>query len=98
MKISKEEGTRYLADVTAEYVFRCCDGGVFRNMRELRDGLANMSDETYGCHVTTSKNDFSRWVSDVIKDQKLAADLLGSTSRSDATRRVGTRVASLSKK
>jgi hypothetical protein len=98
IKISKEEATRYLADVTGEYVFRCWDGTVFKNMRELRDGLANMSEETYAYHVSTSNNDFSRWVRDVIKDEKLAADLQGSTSRSEATRRVGTRVARLSKK
>jgi hypothetical protein len=97
-KISKEEAARYLGDVMREQVFWCYDGSVFNNMRELRDGLANMSEETYAHHVGTNKNDFSRWVRDVIKDEKLAVDLQGSTSRSEATKRVGTRIARLSKK
>jgi hypothetical protein len=98
MKIPKEEATKYLADVTGECVFRCCDGTVFKNMRELRDGLANMSEEAYVYHVGIAKNDFSRWVSDVIRDEKLALDLQGSASRAEATKRVGSRVATLSKK
>jgi hypothetical protein len=97
-KISKEEATKYLADVTGEYVFWCNDGTVFKNMRELRDGLANMSEETYAYHVSTDKNDFSRWVRDVIKDENLAAELQSSISRTEATKRVGTRVAKLSRK
>jgi hypothetical protein len=97
-RISKEEATRYLRDITGEQVFWCYDGSVFKNMRELRDGLANMSEETYAYHVSTNKNDFSRWVKDVIKDEKLAVNLQGSTSRSEAAKRVGTRIARLSKK
>ena len=97
-KILKEDAKRYLAEVPGEYVFRCCDGSVFRNMRELRDGLANMSEETYAYHANADKNDFSKWVRDVIKDEKLAADLQGSTSRTEAARRVDTRVTGLSRK
>jgi hypothetical protein len=97
-KLSKEETTRYLADVPEEYVFRCQDSHAFKNLRELRDGLANMTEEVYAYHANAEKNDFSRWVRDVIKDEKLAADLQGSTSRSEATKRVGTRITKLSRK
>lgn len=76
-KISREEATRYLADVPEEYVFRCHDSRVFKDLRELRDGLANMTEEVYAYHANTERNDFSRWVRDVIKDEKLAAELQG---------------------
>ena len=97
-KTLKEDARKYLAGVTGEYVFWCCDGSVFRNMKELRDGLASMSEETYAYHANTDKNDFSQWVRDVIKDEKLAADLQGSTSRAEAAKRVDTRVTGLSRK
>jgi hypothetical protein len=97
-KIPKEKATRYLGDVAGDQVFWCYDRSVFKNMRELRDGLANMSEETYAHHVSSNKNDFSRWVKDVIKDEKLALDLQGSASRGEAAKRVGTRIAQLSKK
>jgi hypothetical protein len=97
-KIQKEDARKYMADVPEEYVFRCQDSRGFKNLRELRDGLANMTEEVYAYHANAEKNDFSRWVRDVIKDEKLAADLQSSTSRSEAMKRVGTRVANLSKK
>lgn len=97
-KVSKEEATRYLADVGEEYVFRCHDSRVFKNLRELRDGLANMIDEVYAYHANAEKNDFSNWVRDIIKDETLAAELQGLISRGEATRRVGSRIARLSKK
>ena len=73
-RISKEEANSYLSEVPAEYSFRYCDVGVFRNMKELRDG-ANMSDETYACHFNSAGNNFSQWIRDIIKDEKLDFDL-----------------------
>lgn len=97
-KIPKEEATRYLADVPREYVFQCHDSRVFKNLQELRDGLASMTEEVYAYHANAQKNDFSNWVRDIIKDERLAADLQGSTSRGEVTKRVGIRIAKLSKK
>ncbi len=97
-KIQKEEARKYLADVPEEYVFHCHDTCVFKNMRELRDGLSNMSEETYAYHANTEKNDFSTWVRDVIKDEKLAADLRSAKSKTEASYRVGNRIAVLSRR
>lgn len=100
-KLIKQEAKKLLADVPAEFVFYCHDGRVFRNMKELRDGLANMSYETYFFHANEDKNDFSKWVRDVIKDGELA-DKLSSvtviTSNSDAAKLVGDRIIVLSRK
>ncbi len=94
----KKETTVYLANVPDEFVFYCCDGTIFRNMRELRDGLASMSEETYVYHVNAGKNDFYRWTLDIIRDEKLANDLQKASSRNDAARKVGTRVSTLNRK
>ncbi|MGA9048238.1 MAG: hypothetical protein WB588_04510 [Dehalococcoidia bacterium] len=97
-KLLKEDAKKFLEDVPGDCVFRCQDGSVFRNMRELRDGLSIMSEETYLFHANADKNDFSAWVIDIITDQKLALDLQKATSADDATRRVGTRFAGLRRK
>ena len=39
----KQEAKRLLADVPEEYVFRCCDGQILRNMKEFGDALNTMT-------------------------------------------------------
>jgi hypothetical protein len=92
----KLDAGKLLADVPDEYVFRCRDGGIFRNMRDLRDGLVAITDDTFFFHANRSKNDFGNWVSDVINDEKLTRDLLKVGGRLDAAKTVATRVSVLS--
>lgn len=89
---------RLLADVPDEYVFRCHDGGIFRNMRDLRDGLVSITDDTFMFHASAGKNDFGSWVSDVINDNKLTRALSKADSRIEAARSVASRVSFLSGK
>jgi len=97
-RFQKLDAGKLLADVPDEYVFRCCDGSIFRNMRELRDGLEAISDETYSIHANAEKNDFGNWVRDVVADEKLARDLMKAPSRLQAAKSVASRVSSLSAK
>lgn len=94
---AKEEAQRFLANVPEEYVFRCHDGKVIRNMRELAEALTGMTDETFGYHSNIDKRDFSCWVRDIIRDEKLARDLEDAPNRTVAAGYVATRIASLSK-
>ena len=98
MATMKEDARKYLANVPEEYVFRCHDSCVFKNLRELRDGLADMSEENYTYHANTEKNDFSNWVSDIIQDERLAVDLKNAKSRAEAVNRVGNRITALSRR
>jgi hypothetical protein len=95
-KYQKLDAGKLLADVPDEYVFRCCDGSIYRNMKELRDGLEGISDETFAFHSNAEKNDFGNWVKDIIKDEKLGRDLVKSQNKVQATRSVAARVSSLS--
>ncbi len=97
-KIQKEEARKYLVDVPEEYVFRCHDSCIFKNMRELRDGLANMDEEVYTYHANVEKNDFTNWVRDIIKDERLAADLQHAATKAEAAKLVGMRVTTLSRR
>ena len=97
-KILKHDAKRLLANVPEENVFRCCDGRMFRNMEELKHAFSNMGDEGFSYHANSEKNDFSNWVKDVIKDEKLARDLAKSQNQSQAAKAVADRVAFLNKK
>lgn len=93
---SKQEVQKFLANVPEEYVFWCCDGRLYRNMQELGDAFNTMTDETFAFHTNTEKSDFSNWVRDIIKDDKLARDLQKSVSRLQVAERVAERVTFLS--
>lgn len=57
-----------------------------------------MSDESYSHHVNMEKNDFSRWINDIIGDQQLANDLLSSKNKESAVKKIKNRLNSLRKK
>jgi hypothetical protein len=73
--ISKSQVVKYLAKVSDDKVFWCCDGSILRDIKELQDALARMSDQTFAYHCNDIKKDFSNWVRDVLGDEKLATDL-----------------------
>ncbi len=97
-RITKNVAQKRLGDVPESFVFRCWDGRTLRNLRELRDAMAGMENESYVHHVTEQKNDFSRWVRDVIGDEKLATDLEKSASKSQAAKAISTRITFLESK
>ena len=94
-ELSKEQAQKFLSKVPEEHVFWCRDGNIFRDMKELAEGLVKMSDEVFAYHVNSEKNDFSNWVRDVLKDEKLASDLATATSRVQAAGYVATRLSFL---
>jgi hypothetical protein len=80
-----------LSDVAADKVFWCHDGRVMKNLDELSAALREMSEETFRYHVTVDRNDFSKWVEDVIGDHELSAVLKNSSTRSQAGKLVADR-------
>lgn len=90
-KILKEHAERRLADVPDQYTFWCHDGRIIRNIRELKDALELMGDETYAYHANNEKNDFSKWVKDIIGDEKLARDLSKASDKRQASQYVKAR-------
>jgi len=98
IKVTKQDAEKLLTDVPEDRSFWCCDGRIFRNIRDLSDGLANMSDETFAYHLNDEKNDFSNWLNDVVGDEKLAKDLEKPITRQEAAKRVNDRVTFLNMK
>jgi hypothetical protein len=94
----KKQADKFLAKVPAEYVFWCHDGNIFGSMKELAEGMSTMSDEVFTYHSNSEKQDFSNWVKDVIKDEKLAGELAVAINRLQAAEYVAARVAFLTGK
>jgi hypothetical protein len=95
VRISKEEAMRRLGDVPHDKRFWCNDGKIIKNLRELETSLNNMSPETYQYHRDDGRNDFSRWVRDVVGDNQLAEELGKASSRDQASRAVAKRISFL---
>jgi len=52
------------------------NGPILRNLKDLKDALLNMNQETFSYHVNKEKNDFAVWVKDTLKNNTLAKKLL----------------------
>jgi hypothetical protein len=97
-KVSKEEAKRCLGDVPDDKRFWCHDGKIIKNLRELRKALNDMSDETFHYHLGEGRNDFSKWIRDVVGDDKLAEDLSKARFRTQASQTVAQRISFLESK
>ena len=91
-KITKAVAVGWLADAPQEKQFWCSDGRFLKNLPELAEALAEMSDETFFYHSNDSKSDFSKWVGDVIGDEELSGDLKKNRNRVKAAKAVADRV------
>ncbi|MEA3255596.1 MAG: hypothetical protein U9Q22_07150 [Candidatus Altiarchaeota archaeon] len=87
--------TTYLKDTAADKCFWVSNGWIIRNMLELSTALKNMSDDTFNYHVNKERNDFGKWVKEVIGDKTLAATLGRVKSRNGAVRAVNKRIKQL---
>ena len=97
-KVSKEEAKRRLGDVPDDKRFWCHDGKIIKNLRELRKALIDMSDEIFHYHLGEGRNDFSKWIREVVGDDKLAGDLNKTKSRMQASQTVAQRISFLERK
>ena len=98
VKISKEEAKRRLGDVPDDKRFWCHDGRNVKNLRELRKALIDVSDETFHYHSGGERNDFSKWIKEVVGDEKLANELSKVRSRIQASQAVAARISFLESK
>ena len=87
--------TTYLKDTSADKCFWVSNGWIIRNVLELPTALKNMSDDTFNYHVNKERNDFGKWVKEVIGDKTLAATLGRVRSRKGAIRAVNKRIKQL---
>ena len=86
IRITRADAERYLARVADDKVFRAHDGRELRDLRDLKEALADMSDHVFFHHSNEMRHDFSNWLRDVIGDQRLARELEKTTNREQAAK------------
>jgi hypothetical protein len=89
---NKDDAQRVLRHVSDEKRFYCHDGKILNNIYELKIALEAMNAHTYNHHVTDEKNDFARWVREVLVDDKLSNELIKCPNNKEATRTVAERI------
>ena len=89
---NKEDAQRVLRSVPDVKRFYCHDGDILNNIYELKAALGKMHSSAYRHHVTEEKNDFARWVRDVLGDDKLAGNLAKSPEQKEAFSIVADRI------
>jgi CRISPR/Cas system CMR-associated protein Cmr5 small subunit len=81
-----------LNDVPDEHAFWCCDGVIIKNLEGLHIALKHMSQKTFHYHVNHSKNDFSKWVKEVVGDDTLAHQLDKTATRASMEAKILKRI------
>lgn len=96
-KVKREDAARILADVAPEKCFWVNNGPIIHNIYEFATVLITMNPETFRHHVSTKKNDFRNWASDVLMDTKLARQLGTAQSQKAAAACVKKRIKEMEK-
>ena len=96
--VTKEEAAKYLCNAAPEHCFWVNNGPILKNVEELADALESISEDSYSYHANKDKNDFSKWIGEVIGDSRLANDLLSSKNKGSALNKIRARLNSLKKK
>ena len=73
-----------LSNAKKDAYFGLADGVIMKSLFDLANELENMSDELFSHHVTSEKNDFSKWVEHVFDEKTLAKELAGLEKRAEA--------------
>jgi len=87
-----EEAERLLSNVPEQFTFRCVNGYIYWNLRDLARAVSSMDEAVFSYHVNDQKNDFANWAADVIGDHKLARELWETRSMATTSRRLTERV------
>jgi hypothetical protein len=84
----KKPSKLILVNAYDEYCFWVCDGGVIKNLKELKVAFKKMNDKTFAYHVSKDKNDFAKWIKEVLKDEVLAKSLQKTKTRKMSLKKI----------
>lgn len=95
--MKKELAQKFLANVLPEKAFWVNNGPILKNLNELAEELKRIDAKTFLHHVNEQKNDFSKWVKDVIGDNILAKQISKVKRKNAMARKVMRRIEALKK-
>lgn len=79
-----------LVSVEGEQCFWMSSGQILCNLKDLREALGSMNDDTFVYHVNKEKNDFAKWVEEVLGDTTVANQLERNKTRASAYKAIDT--------
>jgi len=85
-----KKAKKQLVHAEGEICFWVNNGPVLKNLNELYEALMSMNDETFAHHVGDDRNDFAKWVDEVLQDPDLAKKLVKCKNPSSMLKVVGT--------
>ena len=74
-KLKSEEARRILSNTPPDKAFWVNNGPVLKNIIELAAAAKKLTQQQFMHHVNSAKNDFAKWVDEVIRDSELAKQL-----------------------
>jgi hypothetical protein len=84
--IDEKNRSKMYEDVKPEHYFYLNNGNIIKNLFELNNSLKTIDEETFKHHVTENRNDFSVWIRDVLKDDRLANSISKVITREEMIR------------
>jgi len=68
------------------------DGRILSDLKDLKNALEEMAEETYAYHVNKSRNDFAKWTEEVLKNKKVATELKKAKNKLGALKKVASEI------
>jgi hypothetical protein len=96
-KITVEQAKRFLANTWPNKSFWVNNGPVMKNLSEFAAAAKKFTPTQFSHHVNKDKNDFAKWVSEVIGDLALAKKLNPLKTKEALAAAVAARVKELQK-
>ncbi len=75
MKKTKKEEKPVVINAKGELCFWINNGPILNNIKDLKNALKKMNEETFKYHVNKEKNDFAVWIKNVMQNETLANKL-----------------------
>lgn len=92
------DAKRVLSDVPEHYMaFWFNSGRIAKNIYEFLSSVESCPEEVFEYHVNGEKNDFARWVYDILGDDVLSKRLTGETNQKKMALKIRKRIKELEK-
>ncbi len=92
------DAKKALSDVPEQYMaFWFNSGRIAKNIYEFLSSVESCTKEAFQYHVNSEKNDFSRWVYDVLGDEVLSDRLAGELEQKKVAAKIRKRIKELEK-
>lgn len=96
-KIKPEEAKRMLSGVKPEKAFWINNGPIAKSLGEFAAALKKLSPVQLAHHVSKEKNDFAKWIDEVVGDKILAQRVRVLKTKEEITNAISQRIDALRK-